>query len=203
MSRSGFSSLHFVLAAAFIASVGLFAAGDALAQNQGTLIGDVIDGETGEPVAGVTVTATSEALQGQQTAVSDDQGRFRIDALPIGTYALRFQKEGLSAEPITDIQLREGSPLYGVGGASTGVVRVTAPVVDVGSTQSGGTINSDITRRVPLVAPGAKGGANRSFEAAAQAMPQVQNDNFGASVNGATSVENQYVIDGISVNNTA
>lgn len=200
---------------AAVASV-LFVAEDARAQNQGTIIGDVIDGESGAPVPGVTVTATSDALQGTQTAVSDAQGRFRVDALPIGTYALSFKKQGVSAEPITDIQLRagatlrydavvyrEGSPLYGVGGASTGVVRVTAPVVDVGSTQSGGTINTDIARRVPLVAPGAKGGANRSFEAAAQAMPQVQNDNFGASVNGATSVENQYVIDGISVNNTA
>jgi hypothetical protein len=210
MSRLSFAALF------ACAALSLVCATEARAQNQGTIIGDVIDGESGEPVPGVNVTATSPALQGSQSAVSDDQGRFRIDALPIGSYALSFQKEGVSAEPITDIQLRagatlrydavvyrEGSPLYGVGGASTGVVRVTAPVVDVGSTQSGGTINSDITRRVPLVAPGAKGGANRSFEAAAQAMPQVQNDNFGASVNGATSVENQYVIDGISVNNMA
>lgn len=199
-----------------IAAACFLFAGDALAQDQGSIIGDVIDGESGEPVAGVTVTAASDSLQGRVSAVSDGQGRFRIDGLPIGTYALAFEKPGVSAEPITDIQLRagatlrydavvysEGSPLYGVGGGSTGVVRVTAPVVDVGSTQSGGTINSDITRRVPLVAPGVKGGANRSFESAAAAMPQVQNDNFGASVNGATSVENQYVIDGISVNNTA
>lgn len=189
----------------------------AQALSEGSVQGDIVDGETGDPVSGVTVTATSPALQGKLSSVSDAEGRYRIDGLPPGTYTLSFVREGFSAEPITDIQVRagatlrydsvvykEGSAMYGTGTASKVVkVSASAPVVDVGSTQTGGTINSDISRRVPLVAPGAKGGSNRSFESAAQAMPQVQNDAYGASVNGSTSVENQYVVDGISVNNTA
>lgn len=184
------------------------AGGGARAQaDQGSIIGDVVDGETGGLVSGVSITATSPSLQGRATTTSDAGGGYRFDALPIGSYALSFAKDGLAAEPIVDIQLRAGATLrydavLSRGGEATDIVRVTAPVIDVGSTQTGGTINADIMRRIPLVAPGAKGGAQRSFEAAAVAMPQVQNDNFGASVNGATSVENQYVIDGISVNNT-
>ncbi|OGQ17317.1 MAG: hypothetical protein A2138_25695 [Deltaproteobacteria bacterium RBG_16_71_12] len=200
-------------------AVVVLSSADARAQglSEGTLQGDIVDGETGDDVAGVMVTATSPALLGKLTSVSDAEGRYRIDGLPPGTYTLSFVREGFSAEPISDIQVRagvtlrfdavvykEGAAMYGTGTASSVVkVAATAPVVDVGSTQTGGTINADITRRVPLVAPGGKGGANRSFESAAQAMPQVQNDSYGASVNGATSVENQYVIDGVSVNNTA
>lgn len=210
-----FFSTSLLLGLGFLA----LSSSDARAQalSEGTLQGDIVDGETGDAIAGVTVTATSPSLQGKLTAVSDATGRYRLDGLPPGTYLLTFVREGFSAEPVSDIQVRagatlrvdavvykEGSAMYGTGTADT-VVKVsgTAPVVDVGSTQTGGTINSDITRRVPLSAPGGKGGANRSFESAAAVMPQVQNDTYGASVNGATSVENQYVIDGISVNNTA
>src|SRR4051812_20130905 len=178
-----------VLAIAAIGAFALFASQTAHAQDQGTLIGDVVDGETGDNVPGVAVTASSPALQGKQTAVSDAAGKFRIDGLPIGVYSLSFQKEGFAAEPITDIQLRAGSTLRydavvykaesnlaggnAAGGQQTVKVTATAPVVDVGSTQTGGVINKDFASRVPLVAPGGKGGAQRSFEAAAQSMPQV------------------------------
>ena len=178
----------------------------------GSITGDVVDGDTGENVAGVTVTATSPALQGSVRAVTDEKGRYRLDGLPVGVHTLTVHKEGLRSEPITNIQMRSGVTLrydavvYPAASKSTAAdtVRVVAgaPVVDVGSTQTGGTITSDMTRRIPLVPPGGKGGAQRSFEGAAQVMPQVNNDSFGASINGATSVENQYVIDGVSVNNT-
>ncbi len=213
------TSLSFASLAGLALPLGLalalgFAAPAHAQMNDGVIIGDVVDGDTGEDVAGVTVTATSPAMQGKQSAVTDGRGRFRLDGLPIGSYALAFTKEGFSAEPIGDIKLRAGATLrydaviykssssLSAGAGDTVRVVATAPVVDVGSTQSGGTLNSDVTRRVPLVAPGGRGGAQRSFEAAAHAMPQVQDDVYGAGVNGATSVENQYVIDGISVNNT-
>ena len=41
----------------------------------------------------------------------------------------------------------------------------------------------------------------RSFEAAAQATPQATEDHFGTSINGTTSPENNYMIDGLSRNN--
>src|SRR5688572_24151626 len=187
-----------VAVAVAVASALGFASSARAQTDQGSIIGDVVDGESGESVAGVVVTATSSALQGKLTAISDAQGRYRIDALPIGAYTLTFTKQGFSAEPISDVQMRpgatlrydavvypEGSALFGVGdsAASAQIVKVSAPVVDVGSTTTGGNIDADITRRIPVVAPGAKGGAQRSFEGAAALLPQVQNDAFGASVN--------------------
>jgi hypothetical protein len=190
----------------------IFSATDARAQAvAGTIIGEVVDGETAENVAGVTVTATGPALQGTVTAVTDDAGRFRLDGLPVGLYTLTFEKEGFSAEPIADIRMHAGVTLRydavvykassKLAASDTVKVYAGAPIVDVGSTQTGGTLNADIARRVPLVAPSARGGAQRSFEAAAAVLPQVQADSYGASINGATSVENQYVLDGVGVNN--
>lgn len=189
----------------------LLVAAGARAQGTGSLLGDVVDSETAAGVAGVTVTVSGPALQGTLVDVTDDEGRYRIDGLPVGTYAIAFAREGVTAEPILDVQIRADVTLRadavvvrdGARPSSREVLRVVAgsPVVDVGSTQTGGTLNVDITRRVPLVAPGARGGAQRSFESAAAVLPQVQHDSFGASVNGATSVENQYLIDGLSVNN--
>jgi Carboxypeptidase regulatory-like domain len=184
----------------------------------GALFGDVIDGETGDAVAGVLVTAKSPALQGALTAFSDANGRYRIDALPPGTYVLSFAKDGFVAEPISGIRMRanatlrfdavvykEASAVAAESGARADIVKVTAaaPVVDVCSTQTGAVIDSELLRRVPIGAPQSRGGAVRSFETAAVVAPQVQNDSYGASINGATSPENQYVIEGISVNNTA
>ncbi|WP_394834588.1 DUF4139 domain-containing protein [Pendulispora rubella] len=44
------------------------------------------------------------------------------------------------------------------------VVAARAPTVDVGSTSSGSNSNADYTSRIPLTNPGARGGAQRSFE---------------------------------------
>ena len=51
--------------------------------------------------------------------------------------------------------------------------------------------------------PGAKGAASRSFESVAEAAPGARNDTYGTSISGTTSPENQYVLDGMSVNNPA
>ncbi|MGO9830421.1 MAG: carboxypeptidase-like regulatory domain-containing protein [Myxococcaceae bacterium] len=53
----------------------------------------MVDSSTGAPVAGVVVTASSPHLQGEQVAVTDPSGTYRIPQLPPGTYTLRFEEE--------------------------------------------------------------------------------------------------------------
>ena len=183
---------------------------------EGVLTGDVIDGETGEVLPGALVAATGD--KGTVSTSANEEGRYRLDGLLPGGYVVHFAKDGYDFDDIAGVRVRAAATLRldGVGtphavttlpkpaaSNTTKAIKViaTKPIIDVGSTQSGGTLNADITRRVPLISPGAKGGAQRGFEAAATALPQVKTDTYGASVNGATSVENQYVIDGISVNN--
>src|SRR4051812_28397189 len=85
--------------------------GAAHAQSAGALIGELIDGDSGEDVAGVDVTATSSSLQGAQTVKTDAFGRFRIDGLPVGTYTLSFGNDAYAGEPVVDIKLRAGTTL--------------------------------------------------------------------------------------------
>ena len=66
----------------------------ACAQTTGSINGTVTD-NSGALFPGVTVTATSPALMGAQTAVTNEQGQYRFPSLPTGKYALKYQLPGL------------------------------------------------------------------------------------------------------------
>jgi outer membrane receptor protein involved in Fe transport len=80
-----------------IASVCLSAA-PALAQGQqyGSVRGHVASSDNA-PLPGVTVTATSEAMQGPRTAVTDVNGVYSLPGLAPGRYVLRFELDAMSA----------------------------------------------------------------------------------------------------------
>jgi hypothetical protein len=59
----------------------------------GTIRGVVKD-QQGLAVPGTTITATSPALQGARTTVTDTEGNYSLTALPPGTYTLKFTLSG-------------------------------------------------------------------------------------------------------------
>src|SRR4051812_6615912 len=66
----------------------------ALAQvGAAVLRGKVIDATSQAPVSDVVVTVTSPALQGEQMAVTDETGAYRIPNLPPGDYVMRAEKD--------------------------------------------------------------------------------------------------------------
>ncbi|WP_394842581.1 TonB-dependent receptor [Pendulispora brunnea] len=179
------------------------------AQAQGTavLTGKVVDASTKKGVADVVVTVTSPALQGEQIVTTDKTGSYRIPSLAPGVYTLHLDKEGFRAYQRDQIQLRADATirldadLLPEGLKAEEVVIVAhAPTVDVGSSTTGANINSDFTSRIPVTNPGSRGGAQRSFESIAEATPGAQADTYGTSVNGSTSPENSYFIDGVRTN---
>jgi outer membrane receptor protein involved in Fe transport len=196
--------------AALVSTV-LLASADARAQaGASVLTGRVTDASTKTPVPDVVVTVTSPALQGEETAVTDANGLFRVQNLPPGEYTIRLDKEtyrpyargGVALR--ADVTLRLDAELLPESLKEEITVVAENPTVDVGSSNTGLNITNDFARRVPLVRPGsAQGGAVRSFEAAAQAAPQATEDHYGTSINGTTSPENSYVIDGLSRNSSA
>jgi len=178
-------------------------------QGAGVLVGRVVDGATKRPIPDVVVTVTSPALQGEQIVVTDGSGSFRLPNLPPGEYQLRLEKEEYKPYARSGISLRADSTirldsvLLPEAIKEEVVVVARAPTVDVGSTAVGLNVSRDFVSRMPVVRPNAKGGGVRSFEAVAEVTPGAKNDDFGVSIAGTTSPENQYVIDGMSVNNPA
>jgi hypothetical protein len=174
------------------------------------LTGNVVDTSSKAPVPDVVVTATSPNLQGEQVVVTDSTGLYRIPQLPPGTYTLRFEKETYrpftraGIEVAADRTLRLNVEILPEAlQGETITVTGSAPVVDVGSSTVGTTINQDFIRNFALSRAGGVGGAVRSFDSIATAAPQAAVDLYGISISGSTSPENSYLIDGLGVNNPA
>jgi len=178
-------------------------------QGAAVLTGKVVDAASKKGVQDAVVTVTSPALQGEQIVTTDKSGTYRIPSLAPGVYTLHLDKEGYRAYQRDQIQLRADATirldadLLPEGLKAEEVVIVAhAPTVDVGSTAGGANINSDFSSRIPITNPGARGGAQRSFESVAEAAPGASADLYGTSINGTTSPENSYVIDGLRSNSS-
>src|SRR5262245_5343864 len=95
-----------------VAAVGVLTLAASSAAGQGTapasIIGQVRDG-TGAVLPGVTVTATSPALQvAQVTAVTDSEGEYRLSPLPIGVYQVTWELSGFQAVRQEEVRLTVG-----------------------------------------------------------------------------------------------
>ena len=171
---------------------------DARAQSNtsGAIQGTVVDSKTGEKLAGVTVIATSPALAQAQTAITDENGQYKITDLPPGDYLVTFY--------YADITLERGGINVGVNKvtpvfqklnqeqAGGEVVKITdtAPTIDPTSTTQGITIDKNYMKNIPV--PG------RTFESTLGAAAGSQGDGLGVSFSGSSSLENQYFVDGVN-----
>jgi hypothetical protein len=157
--------------------------------------------KTNELMIGATVVASSPALQGEQVVITDDNGAFSIPNVPPGTYTLSIY--------YNDATYSRGNVIVQNGHATTENVafdttnnhpkgeviniRGEAPIIDQGSTKTGVTISNDYVRNVP----------GRTFGTVIGAAAGSQGDSYGTGFSGSTSLENQYVVDGINTTETS
>ena len=127
---------------------------------EASIVGQVTD-ESGSVLPGVTVTATSPALQlPQVTDVTNERGEYRLTPLPIGTYAVQYELSGFGTLRREDLRLTAGfvarvDVQLKVGTfAETVTVSGAAPVVDVTSTTS----RTQVTREALELIPTGRGG---------------------------------------------
>jgi len=76
----------------------------------GSIRGVVKDAQ-GLVVPGVTITATSPALQGPRVAVTDTEGAFSVAALPAGDYTVTYELSGFTTTT-RKIVVPVGSTVY-------------------------------------------------------------------------------------------
>ncbi len=89
--RGQWSRFIFVVVLSTIGVSGL----NAQARLTGAIAGNV-EGPDGDPLPGVSVTATSEALQGSRVVIGGVNGDYLLQSLPAGTYSVVFALEGMT-----------------------------------------------------------------------------------------------------------
>src|SRR5260370_42881 len=186
----------------------------------GLITGQVVDA-SGAGVAAVQVTAVGPQIR--RTEVADDQGRFRFPALGVGTYDLRAELLGLSADlrgvgvsigRTAIVQLRlvgPGQPAGTAGPAEAPApaagreldlaaqesiqVFAEASVIDRFDTRIGANISFAFIDRPPLP---------RFYQSVALLLPGVSGGADGnPNVNGALRSDNQFLIDGVDTTDPA
>src|SRR5437667_7924978 len=141
-----------VLATSLWRSTGFASAAQA---QEASIIGQVTD-ESGAVLPGVTVTATSPALQVPQvTDVTNERGEYRLTPLPIGSFGVRYELSGFGTVRREDLRLTAGFTakldiVMKVGTLSESVtVTAASPVVDVTSTTSRTQLTRETLEAIP------------------------------------------------------
>lgn len=120
----------------------------------GTISGRISDAQGGA-LPGVTITASSAALQGLRTVVSSANGDYILTFLPPGDYSVRAEVSGFSSiEQRVTVAAAQTVPLsfaMQVGGVTeTVTVRGTASEVIPRTSTAATTVRQDVVDLLPL-----------------------------------------------------
>jgi len=164
----------------------------------GTMTGIVVSSDS-LPLPGVTVTASSPALQGKRTAVTDVNGVFIIKGLPAGTYALGYELSQFEPAKADNISVNVGGTAEVNAtmklAARTETVTVTAetpsPLVSTTTSTAFKKAELDalpVGRTPPQIAELAPGLTNNT--------PNVGQ----VSIGGATAFDSVFMLNGVDIN---
>jgi outer membrane receptor protein involved in Fe transport len=162
----------------------------------GAVKGRVLDAATGQPLGGVTIVATSPSLQGSQSELTDDLGVYEINNLPPGLYEIVFYYGDIKVrKPEVRVVIGATTPVHlkldtGQAGGEVITIVQKAPAIDSGSTKQGVKLDQEYLQNIPQ--------RGRNFEDTLGAAAGAQDDLFGTSFSGSTSIENNYIIDGLN-----
>ncbi len=185
----------------------LLSTGAAQAQIQfGQIQGVATHRDTGRPLAGVTVVVTGPALQGDQTEITDRDGRYVITQLPPGDhYLVRFyfndvivERPGVRVSQNKTLTISQAMPTSKEHGRDKIVLHERAPNVDTANASTGVEINQELLQNTAV--------RGRTFESvislapgAADVAPRgVAGGDVGVSFSGSVGNENTVLIDGLN-----
>lgn len=176
-------------------AVGVLFANPAFAQGlpTATITGRVINEGLGLP--GVTVTATSPALQGARNAVTNQAGDYVFASVPPGFYKITFTLSGF--QTVTkEINAGASQQVRTDAVLSMQAVKAEATVFAKSdsisqTTQEATTYSTDLLEKLPTT---------RTIASAVILSPGVnQNGANGISISGAMSTENLYTVNGVVI----
>ncbi len=188
------------------------ASGTLFAQTAGTgaLTGTVTD-PTGAVIPNVTVTATNADTGQERTATTSAAGAYTISLLPPGTYRVKFAASGFKAVEVPGVRVDvTETPVLDRAlevGAQTEQVTVEANVesIQTASSALGTVVGGSTATAIPLTTRnytnilGLSAGANATVNNASA----LGRGGMEIAVNGASTAQNAYQMDGVSVVNYA
>ncbi len=166
------------------------------------IVGTVVD-QSGGAIGGVTVTVTNIKTQRKVVLATAPNGDYYARGLEPGRYSLTFESTGFAAKEAPDVNLLLGKTLRVDATMLVGTLTETmlvvgeTPLIDISATGRGHNVPAEEFETMP------KG---RSFQDLAASAPSVNvSRNFGGveggiQVNGASAGENNFIVDGVSVN---
>lgn len=165
-------------------------------EQSGEVIGTVVL-EDGSAIPGVLIEASGKNLIGKKTAVSDENGAFRILGLPPGEYNFVFTLEGFKTYKRNGVTIVLGKTIKLNIVMETGVIKEEvvvsgmAPVIDVRNSAAAVNISKEVFLKLP------KG---RDFTSLIVTQAGANNENIGGGLQmeGASSSENTFFVDGVN-----
>ncbi|MBB5056417.1 outer membrane receptor protein involved in Fe transport [Granulicella aggregans] len=170
-----------------------------------TVAGRVTD-KTGATVPNADITVTSTETNFAYHAKSASNGEWTISPVHIGTYKLTVKAEGFNesvAGPFTlSVQQRQQIDLALQTGGVTAVVDVTdtAPVLETATSERSQLIDSRTMTTLPLNGRNPVQLAQLSAGVTVSEPGARDEQGYGFSANGARSLQNNFLLDGIDNN---
>jgi Carboxypeptidase regulatory-like domain len=206
-SQKCFGSLFFrALVTTFLVTFGSLAFGQ---QTLGSINGEVTD-SSGAVVQGVEVKARALATNLEVSATSKADGSFNIADLPIGTYEVKFVKDGFETDVHPQILVQGNrtttiNPKLTPGKVSSSVTVEATPLLNQTDTTTGYTLSESQITETPL--------GTGSFTQLAILSPGVSADllntagtnaglgNQAIWANGQRDTSNSFELNGVNANN--
>ena len=171
-------------------------------QTTGNISGRIVD-DQGAAVPGVTVTARNTQTGFTRSDVSDAEGIYRLNALPVGTYDLTAELQGFSKVDQKGVVINVGQSLdiaiaMKVASVQENItVTGETPLIETRSSSVGGVVDVARIENLPL--------NGRQFANLAATIPGVglgfhsdptKSSQFSPQINGGNGRNVNYQIDG-------
>jgi hypothetical protein len=186
----------------FLFTAGSLCAAFGLAQTTGSIGGWIVD-SSGAALSGVAIEAVSPSLQGRRSAVTAKDGTYRVPALPPGRYTLRTSLPGFASVErgvtVTADSTSIARMILQLALSEKVSVSGESPFVEMTSTTTGTSYDQRLLIHLPLDRNYADG--IRNNPGVVQDLGATQGRSLALAIDGATSAENQWIIDGIDTTN--
>ena len=194
LSRSIRFAALFILCAAFFAS---FA--QAQSENGSSSLEGTVRDQNGAVIQGATVIVKNSGTNSERIAVTDANGSFTVNVLPVGVYDITTKAAGFAEMPVqVTLKVGETTPVALVlapQGANVLVeVNADAQKIDTETQSTGTVISPRLVEDLPV--------RGRNFTEFVQLTPAVvqESDRNGLVIAGQRSINSNVAIDGADFN---